>query len=125
MKEYQASVDASFSRAFARAEATLQDFEADNYVSSYAQAGYRITTALAVNAQVEWAQERDQVYADNYPSTFEWHRAGGLGVNYAFTPALVLKAEHHWNRGIQVEQTATPLAPPTFTYTIVSLSASF
>jgi hypothetical protein len=46
-------------------------------------------------------------------------------VNYKFSPTLVLKAEHHWNKGIQVEQTADPANPPRFNYTIVSLSASF
>jgi len=37
----------------------------------------------------------------------------------------VLKAEHHWNRGIQVEQHADPANPPSFRYYILSASTSF
>jgi len=51
--------------------------------------------------------------------------SAGAGVNYYFSPALVLKLENHWDKGIQVEQPASPLDPPRFHYFIASLSASF
>ena len=39
--------------------------------------------------------------------------------------SLVFKIEHHWDRGIQVEQPSNPMTPPKFRYVIASLSASF
>jgi hypothetical protein len=37
----------------------------------------------------------------------------------------VAKLEHHWDKGIQVEQPADPMAAPRFRYAIASISASF
>ena len=124
VQEFQASVDATFPRLMLRAETMLQDYETDDYYASYVQAGINVTPKLVLNTQVEYAYERDWQF-DVYTPAFDWHRAAGVGVNYKFNPALVLKLEHHWNKGIQVEQPADPASAPRFNYAIASLSASF
>ena len=124
VQEFQASLDVTRTRFMVRAETELMDFETDNYYASYVQSGYNLTPKLTVNAQAEYAYESDW-QLPVYTREFEWHRALGASVSYKFSPTLVLKAEHHWNKGIQVEQPADPARPPRFTYGIVSLSASF
>lgn len=123
--EVQGSLDASFSRAMLRAETELQKYETDDYYASYVQLGAGLTRKLWVYGLAEYAVERDQTFAPDLPGDFDWHRAAGVALNYRLTPTFVLKAEHHWNKGIQVEQPADPLTPPKFQYTILSASASF
>lgn len=123
--EYHASLDGTFSRGFVRAEGEVQKFTDDRFVSAYAQSGVKLTSRLTLAGEYQRATENDQTYSTDWPATFMWHRSAGVGVDYAFAPTLVLKAEHHWDRGIQVEQPADPTHPPSFRYAIVSLSASF
>ena len=81
---------------------------------------------LGITGEMQRSRDTDVLYGDgNLPSSFEWHRSDGIGLSYAFHPSLVFKIEHHWDRGIQVEQPANPLTPPRFRYVIASLSASF
>ena len=122
--ELNGSVDGTFARLMLRAESLLQHYETDHYYAHSAQAGYRITPRVALNVMGEYAYEREYV-AGVYPLNFDWHRTVGVGANYYFSPALVLKLENHWDKGIQVEQPASPLDPPRFHYFIASLSAAF
>lgn len=122
--EVQGSVDATFSRAFVRAETMLQNYETDDYYANYVQVGAAVTPKLWLVALGEYAYERNYEFAP-YPREFDWHKAAGLAASYRVSPTFVLKAEHHWNKGVQVEQAATPLDPPRFRYFIVSASASF
>lgn len=122
--ELNGSIDATFTRVMLRGETLLQHYETDHYYANYVQAGYRLTSRLALNAMGEYAYEREYT-AGVYPLNFDWHRSAGVGANYYFSPALVLKLENHWDKGIQVEQPASPLDPPRFHYFIASLSASF
>jgi hypothetical protein len=122
--ELQGSIDGTFSRLMLRSETLLQHYETDHYYANYAQAGVKLTPRLAVNVMGEYAYERDWK-APVYPANFDWHRTVGAGVNYYFSPSLVLKVENHWDKGIQVEQPASPLDPPRFHYFIASLSAAF
>lgn len=124
VKEYQASVDATFSRFMVRAETELMDFTTDDYYASYLQTGINLTRKLSFNTQFEYAYERNWSFPV-YEEEFDWHKAAGVGIVYKFAPSLVFKAEHHWNKGIQVEQPADPANPPRFSYGILSLSASF
>lgn len=124
--ELQGSLDASFQRAFVRAETMLQNYETDDYYSNYVQVGASVTPRLWLVGLGEYAFERNWIATSaTYPSSFDWHKAVGVGVNYHVTPQFVLKAEHHWNKGIQVEEAANPLNPPRFRYFILSASASF
>jgi hypothetical protein len=122
--ELQGSIDGNFSRVMLRAESELLHFETDHYYGNYAMAGYKLTRQLALNVMGEYAYERDWT-AGIYPRAFDWHKTVGVSANYSFSPSLVLKIENHWDRGIQVEQAATPLDPPRFRYFIASLSAAF
>ncbi|HET7457088.1 MAG TPA: hypothetical protein VFJ74_05475 [Gemmatimonadaceae bacterium] len=125
VREEHASLDGTFTRWFVRAEGEVQHFSDDRFVSSYAQTGVRVLPKTMLVGEYQIATEHNQTYSTDWPSTFDWHRSGGVGLNFAFAPNLVLKAEHHWDRGIQVEQPANPRDPPSFRYDMVSLSASF
>ena len=81
---------------------------------------------INLTGEVQRSRDTDVTYVENLPSSsFEWHRSDGIGLSYAFAPSLVFKVEHHWDRGIQIEQPAHPLTAPKFKYVIASLSASF
>jgi hypothetical protein len=124
--EVQGSVDATFGRAFVRGETLLQNYETDDYYANYVQLGAAITPRLWLVGLGEYAYERNwELTSETYPADFDWHKAAGVAVNYRVTPQFVVKAEHHWNKGIQVEQPASPLDPPRFRYFILSASASF
>ena len=122
--EVQASVDATFSRAFVRAESMLQNYETDDYYANYVQVGAAVTPKLWLVGLGEYAYERNYDFPP-YPRDFDWHKAFGAAVNYRVTPQFVLKAEHHWNKGVQVEQHAMPEDAPRFRYFLLSASASF
>ena len=124
VQQYQASFDATRERWFLRAESQMQQYEPDRFFSSYAQLGVKVTPKLGVNVQQELSNVTRWEIAP-WPEEFDWHRATGVGATYAFTPTLVLKLEHHWNEGVQVEQASDPTAPPRFAYTIASVSAAF
>jgi hypothetical protein len=125
IEEFHLSADATRERGFARAEAQLQDFGTDKFIAGYVQLGVRLAGRLhgVVESQRSW--DTDQTYAPELPRDYAWHRSDGVGLTYAFSPTLVAKAEHHWDRGIQLEQPGHPLNPPRFRYAILSLSASF
>lgn len=124
--EAQLSLDAMLPRVMLRAESMLQNYEIDDYYANYVQVGVQPVSRLWVYGQGEYAYERNATYLDGGPRDFDWHRAAGAGLAFHLTPQFVLKAEHHWNRGVQVEQTvADVMAPPSFRYFILSASASF
>lgn len=123
--DLQASFDATRDRWFVRAEGLEQHYETDHFYSSYLQGGFRLTPKLMVVSQGEYAVER-KYSIPPWPETFTWHKSLAIGANYYFAPNLVLKAETHWDRGVQVEQwVADPGQPPFFRYLIASVSASF
>jgi hypothetical protein len=126
LKEWHTSLDATRERWFVRAEGELQDYSgSDKLYVGYVQLNVKPTAKLGITGEIQRSRDTDVRYGENLPSTFEWHRSDGIGLSYAFAPTLVLKAEHHWDRGIQVEQPANPLAPPRFRYVLASLSVSF
>jgi hypothetical protein len=122
--EVQGSLDATLTRAFLRAETLLQNYETDDYYANYVQVGAAVTPRLWLVGLGEYAYERNW-NTSGYPADFDWHKAAGVAVSYRVTPQFVVKAEHHWNKGVQVEQPASPLDPPRFRYFILSASASF
>lgn len=103
----------------------------------YAQAGYQITDQFSV-----WIQ-RDEDTVDNDCGCFLVDRGKrnnaskwGFAVNYAFTPQIVLKGEHHLTEATAIDRrldfsTGAPRLVDTLipydegSYTIVSLSVSF
>ena len=125
MKEYHVSIDATRERFFIRTEAQLQDYGTDKLYVGYLQLNVKPTERLGITGEVQRSRDTEVQYGDGLPSSYEWHRSDGVGVSYSFTPSLVLKLEHHWDRGIQVEEPANPMVPPKFRYLMASLSASF
>jgi len=126
LEEWHASLDATRERWFVRAEGELQDyFGSDKLYVGYVQINAKPTAKLGITGELQRSRDTDVRYGENLPTSFEWHRSDGIGVSYAFAPTLVLKAEHHWDRGIQVEQPANPARPPSFRYVLASLSVSF
>ncbi|MDF1503667.1 hypothetical protein [Roseisolibacter sp. H3M3-2] len=125
VKEWHVSLDATRERGFLRTEAQLQNYGQDKFYSGYVQLGARVTPRLTLTGEVQRSRDTDVQYGEGLPASFEWHRSDGLGAAFAIAPNFVLKAEHHWDRGIQVEQPADPMRAPRFRYAILSLSASF
>ena len=125
VKEWHVSADATRERGFLRTEVQLQNYGLDKFYAGYVQLGARLTPTLTLTGELQRSRDTDVKYGVNLPSDFEWHRSDGVGLAYAFTPSFVLKVEQHWDRGIQVEQPADPMRPPSFRYAIISLSASF
>jgi hypothetical protein len=124
MREWHVSLDATRERWFLRAEGQLQNYvDSDKLYVGYVQLNVKPTEKLGVTGEVQRSRDTDVTYTS--PSSFEWHRSYGVGTSYAFNPSLVLKLEHHWDRGIQVEEPANPMTPPKFRYILASLSASF
>jgi hypothetical protein len=125
IREYHASVDATRERGFFRSEAQLQNYGTDDFISAYAQLGARLVGKLHGVVEVQRSWDTNQTYDSALPRDYAWHRSDGVGLAYHFAPTLVLKLEHHWDRGIQLEQPGNPLNPPRFRYAIASVSASF
>jgi hypothetical protein len=124
MREWHVSLDATRERWFLRAEGQLQNYvDSDKLYVGYVQLNVKPTEKLGITGEVQRSRDTDVTYTS--PSSFEWHRSHGVGASYAFSPSLVFKLEHHWDRGIQVEQPASPMTPPKFRYVMASLSASF
>lgn len=127
INELHASIDATRERWFVRTEGEVQAYEgSDALYVGYVQVNVKPTSRLGITSELQRSRDTKVRYGEGrLPSTFAWHRSDGVGLSYAFTPSLVFKVEHHWDRGIQVEQPATPLDPPKFRYVMASLSAAF
>jgi hypothetical protein len=127
VKEWHLSLDATRERGFLRAEGQLQNWQgSDKLYVGYVQLNVKPTPKFGITGELQRSRDTDVTYGEGaLPSSFEWHRSDGVGVSYALNPSLVFKVEQHWDRGIQIERPATPMAPPSFRYIIASLSASF
>jgi len=87
----------------------------------YVQAGVHFTDKLRLNIQ------QDLFYANLTGRRERTDSDRALGLNYAFNPGLVLKAEHHWTEGSFWLEDQSALGPPTTKtrYWILSLATSF
>jgi hypothetical protein len=121
-KAYHVSVAGEFDRFAVHAENKWVDLGKGFLVDiRYLHLGVNVTDKIVLNGQLE----EFYVDIDGFP------RAKGdedlaFGVNYAFRPDLVLKAEHHSNEGRLWLEDLTPFGPNVDTkYWILSLSTSF
>jgi hypothetical protein len=124
---YHLSLEGQFGRFSTHAE--YANFDAQpwpgargRWETGYAHLGYALTDKITLNGQVEIV---DFLIQGVFDGEFDDDKA--LGVNYAFQPNLVLKAEHHWNQGYHAENPLASLfgAPLDTRYWILSLSTSF
>jgi hypothetical protein len=119
---YHAALTAAFGRFVANAESAYWDEGAWTFKTAYLHLGYSLTDKIILNGQIESSDFMIEGFFDG-----DYNREKTLGVNYAFRPDLVLKAEHHWNQGYYTENPLPDLAqPPLDTrFWILSLSTSF
>lgn len=121
-KTYHVSLEGELGRLTAHAEYKYIDFDSGDYNGGYVHVGLAVTKAVVINAQYDYAKLNIDYFRRG---DFDNDRA--LGVNYLFRPDLVLKVEHHWNKGFTAEVPAQNFfAPePKTRYWIASLSTSF
>jgi len=121
-KVYHVSLAGDFDRFAVHAEYKDVDLVTSHALTGYAHLGVNLTEKLTVNAQ----QERLYLKSPNLARRkLDDDRAAGI--NYAFNPTLVLKAEHHWNEGsFWLEDVgAFNIVGPKTKYWLLSLSTSF
>lgn len=119
---YHISVAGKFGRLSTNAEYSYWDEGPWIWETTYVHLGYAVTDKVTVNGQVDWANLSVEGYFDG-----EADNDKIFGLNYEVRSNLVLKAEHHWNKGYYVESPlADILAPPLKTrFWILSLATSF
>lgn len=122
------SVDGKFERFIARSEyRRLIAHKLMDYRGWYTQAGIALTQKLSVNGQAE----RANYIVPVIPRITAGYRTplvrdDAAGVNYSFTPSLMLKLEGHRTKDHNVESVLAPTAAPVQgKYFISSLSLVF
>ena len=149
-EEFWVSIDAAFERCIFRAEYRA-DNSADKLVSEvigltadadqelfYLQAGYSFSQKLHIFAQLD--QQRVDFDGDilTRGASLTQREDLGVAINYAFSPNVVLKLEHHWvDAELLGFAPVFPSGPPRFqlapivtsfdsgSYSILSLATSF
>jgi hypothetical protein len=127
--QYFVSVDASFDRAFVRAESRHDRYEGrSTFDAVVVQTGVQVVRNLWLTAQGE-AGKVDLAATPFTPALTvnALHRDYALGVNYPFAPNLLAKLEAHTTRGYNVEMPYSFYNAPPLSgrYLISSLSVSF
>ena len=120
------SIEADFDRVLLATEYLTGNLDQyGRYRAWYAQIGYQFTRQLSVHAR--GAVARIHVPVNGHTVDASLSDDLGLAVNYAFTPALLLKVEGHTNEGLLRDDLPRNLyASPTETrYFIASVVATF
>jgi hypothetical protein len=120
---YHVSVAGDFDRFAIHSE--FKDVDIGNgfhVLFDYVHLGVNVTEKLSVNVQ----QDRFYQKFSGFPK-FRADQDRVAGINYAFSPSLVLKTEHHWNEGrFWLEDVPQfGLEELETRYWLVSLSTSF
>ena len=125
---FHGGVDGKFDRFLARSEyRRIIAHKLMDYRAWYTQGGVSVTSKLSLNAQTERANYR----VPSFPSIpngykVELVKDDAAGVNYAFTPNLMVKLEGHQTRGHNIETVLPPTAAGVEgKYFISSLSVVF
>ena len=125
---WNASVDGKFERFLARSEfRRINTKKLMNYNSWYTQGGVSVTSKLSINAQAERANYRvPAIPAVTAGYKVDMVKDDAAGVNYSFSPSLMLKLEAHKTKGHNIESVLLPTAPGVEgKYYISSLSVVF
>jgi hypothetical protein len=122
-KSYHVSVEERLGRLVTHVEYKYRHTADAKINSGYVHLGFLLTDRLTVNGQAE----RYHTVIAELPDGKDQDDDRALGLNYAFRTDLVLKLEHHWNRGFNTEVPASGLFGPRqkTRYGILSLSTSF
>jgi len=119
-----AGLSGEFERFSFHTDAKLTDIGIGDVYLGYIHAGVNLTDKITLNAQ------QDLFYLEfaGTPRT-KIDDDLALGLNYAFSSSVVLKAEHHWNEGNFWLEDAPPQPPSASSietrYWLVSLSTAF
>jgi hypothetical protein len=90
--------------------------------SAYAHLGLRVVPRVTLNVQAEISN----LAIDQVASTLHLDRDLAAGVDYSFRDNLVLKLEHHWNRGYGIDPQPDIFGRPVETrYLLASVSTTF
>jgi hypothetical protein len=131
-----ASVDGTFDRTMIRSE-FRKSYGADSERREYyAQFGVRVTSAIAVNLQGEYATRRHDPLEEEdeesgptiaiKPDRFTWSQDVALGINYSLSHNIVFKLEGHMAKGYNFERYIDTRSPWASTrYVISSFALSF
>ena len=121
-RNYHVSLSGEFDRFAVHAELKDVDIEVGDVYLGYIHLGFHLTDRLTINAQKDVFDFK----LDGFPR-MDVDEDDALGVSFAWRPAVLLKAEHHWNEGNfwleDVPQFSTPVQETR--YWILSLSTSF
>lgn len=122
------SIDGSFDRVTFRAEHYNKEFFAEGYWKAYyAEILVKANSRLTIMA----SYEKDELkFTVPFFATFEgdWADDVAVGLNYKFRSDLVVKLEHHWHEGFDVEGQPVDAffgEPIEVNYSILSLSTHF
>jgi hypothetical protein len=111
-------------RALARAEHSRSEVPGSSEnTATYYQAGVNVWKGLWLNGQHETAWVKmTMMNGHEYDSVKDW----ALGASYAINRNLVLKGEHHWSEGYDMDEAVNIMGPPVQNrFFVLSLSAAF
>ncbi|RMF55581.1 MAG: hypothetical protein D6748_15055 [Calditrichaeota bacterium] len=127
--EINFSVDARLDNSFFRSELGRVKILHNNIYSNAfnSTVGFYLTDRWCLNLQAEVHHIKGAVVLPEWRRTdLDFFEDVALGLNYEFSPSLVLKLENHWNRSYIIEEPIDITRPPLQTqYTIFSFSSSF
>lgn len=124
-KAYHVSVAGDFDRFAVHGEYKGVDIDFAKLALGYVHLGVNLTSKISLNGQKDFGDFKapglSKIAIDD-----DWI----AGLNYAFNPSLVLKAEHHWDEGGFYVEDVLPYIPglppvPKTRYWLVSLSVAF
>lgn len=103
------SAEGAVGRVEAKAEYRSIDFEGGGFDAGYVYVGFELGGGFSLNLQHE--QSELALTVPFFGATkSDLLRDHAVGLNYAWTPATVLKLEHHWGEGFSLDE-----PPPDFT----------
>lgn len=122
------SFDGDFDRVVFRSEYSKRTFTGGHWKAFYAELVFRLREKLKLMANYDTGILRFEI---PFFATFDdpIEEAVGVGVNYAFRPNLVFKAEHYWLTGYgQIEDQTLNIffeEPMDTNYVLLSVSVHF
>jgi hypothetical protein len=131
---WMGSVDGTFRRFFVRAEGFSIGFgeEEVNFVGNlrgyYGQAAFHFTDEVSLITQAEFTDLSFDVFQPQFSLEETLDRDLGIGVQYRYSPNLLLKLEVHQYHGWGIENRMILAGiddPATMTYGLFSVSTSF
>lgn len=122
------SFDGDFDRVLFRSEFSERTFTGGHWKAFYAELVFRLREKLKLMANYDTGILRFEI---PFFATFDdpIEESVGVGLNYAFRPNVVFKAEHYWLTGYgQIEDRTLNIffeEPMDTNYVLLSLSVSF